>query len=85
MADLQRLAMRAELEERADTYMTLRLAPHAALYGVGPAKTVKACYRTPRSSQACAICGVRSRQMHMPTGRLGHFCALCCPECANHE
>ena len=56
----------------------LQIPPSALLYRA----QVKPCYRTPRSTQACSICGDKARQMHMPLGRVGHFCAHCCPACA---
>jgi hypothetical protein len=42
---------------------------------------VKPCYRTPKSAQACSICGLRAKHMHMPIGRVGYFCERCCPAC----
>lgn len=63
-----------------------KLSPlhRARVFAGGPA-LVKACYRTPKSAQMCAICGVAERFMHLPTGRVGHFCGHCCPACANKE
>jgi hypothetical protein len=61
---------------------SLRLSQHPMLSGShGLPAHVKPCYRTAKSTQSCILCGVKERRMHMPVGRVGHFCTRCCPAC----
>src|SRR5215470_1067187 len=61
------------------------LHPHVDLY-IGPlglriTMTQKSCYVTTIHIGACLSCGVWRKSMHLPIGRIGHFCRECCPEC----
>ena len=53
--------------------------------GAAAGMQVKPCYRTEKGAQRCAMCGAKIRQMHMPIGRIGHFCEQCCPVCVPAE
>src|SRR5262249_17389038 len=43
--------------------------------------SIKACYRTTKKTSICIVCGRKQKHMHMPIGRIGHFCEYCCPVC----
>jgi hypothetical protein len=83
MANSQRLATPCTNENRPTSYLPQRMALAAMIAGTsGTEVQVKPCYSTPRSSQKCVMCGMKAKHMHMPLGRVGHFCATCCPTCA---
>ncbi len=46
-----------------------------------PEASIRTCYQSTFSKRICDVCRKIADPVHLPTGRIGHFCSKCCPVC----